>query len=55
MKINPDYIAPCGLYCGLCGILYASLENSVKFKERLVGVYKGKIPESDALSVKDIY
>ena len=20
MKINPDFIAPCGLYCGVCAI-----------------------------------
>ena len=55
MKINPDYIAPCGLYCGVCGILYASLENNVKFKERLVGFYKGTLPGSENLSVQDIY
>ena len=44
MKINPDYLAPCGLYCGVCAILYATQEDNQKFKERLVGLYKGKLP-----------
>jgi len=55
MKINPDYIAPCGLYCGVCGILYATLENNWKFKERLVDFYSDKLPESEKLSVEDIH
>ena len=55
MEINPDYIAPCGLYCGVCGILYATLENNWKFKEGLLGVYKGKLPNSENLSVEDIH
>lgn len=55
MKINPDYIAPCGLYCGVCGILYATLDDNLKFKERLFGVYKGTLPGSENLSAQDIY
>ena len=55
MKINPDYIAPCGLYCGVCGILYATRENNRKFKERLLGVYKDKLPDSENLSIEDIH
>jgi hypothetical protein len=55
METNKDYIAPCGLYCGVCGILYATLENNVMFKERLLGVYKGKLPDSENLSVEDIH
>jgi hypothetical protein len=54
VKINSDYIAPCGLYCGVCAILYATQENNTKFKEKLVGLYKGRLPESDDLSVEDI-
>ena len=55
MKINPDYIAPCGLYCGVCGILYATLDDNLKFKERLFGVYQGTLPGSENLSAQDIY
>jgi hypothetical protein len=55
MELNTDYIAPCGLCCGVCGILYAALENNVKLKETLLGVYKGKLPDSENLSVEDIH
>ena len=55
MKINPDYIAPCGLYCGVCGILYATRENNLKFKEILAGFYSDKLPESENLSAGDIH
>ncbi|MBW1612704.1 MAG: hypothetical protein JRF08_03425 [Deltaproteobacteria bacterium] len=39
MEINPDYLAPCGLYCGVCGILYATRENNLKFKQILADFY----------------
>ena len=55
MKINPDYIAPCGLYCGVCGILYATHENNLKFKEILAGFYSDKLSEGENLSVEDIH
>jgi len=55
MKINPDFLAPCGLYCGVCAVLYATRENNVKFKEKLVGLYKGRLPETQNLSVEDIH
>jgi hypothetical protein len=55
MEINPKFLAPCGLYCGVCAVLYATRENNLKFKERLVGLYKGKLPESAELSVEDIH
>lgn len=55
MKINSDYIAPCGLYCGVCAVLYATRDNNAKFKERLVGVYRSKLPGCDNLSTEDIY
>ena len=55
MKINPDYIAPCGLYCGVCGILYATHENNLKFKEILAGFYSDKLPEGENLSAEDIH
>ena len=55
MPVDPNYLAPCGLYCGVCAIMYAARNNDEKFKERLVGVYKGKLPGSADLSAKDIY
>jgi hypothetical protein len=44
MKINADFVSPCGLYCGVCAIYLAHRDNNLKFKERLAGLYKGKIP-----------
>lgn len=54
MKINPDFLAPCGLYCGVCGVYYATRDNNMRFMERLVSVYKGNIPDSENLTVDDI-
>ncbi len=44
MTINKDLLAPCGLYCGVCGILIADRDGNEKFKERLCTVY-GTRPE----------
>ena len=44
MTINNDFLAPCGLYCGVCGVLIADREDNRKFKERLATVY-GTKPE----------
>ena len=60
MTINPDFIAPCGLYCGVCAIYMAHRDDNRKLKERLVGLYqgggigKGTLPNSEGLSVEDI-
>ena len=43
MTINPDFLAPCGLYCGVCAIHIAHRDGNEKFKERLVGLYQGKV------------
>jgi len=34
-----ELLAPCGLYCGVCGILMAHRDSNEKFKERLAPVY----------------
>ncbi len=60
MKINPDFVAPCGLYCGVCAIYIAHRDNNQKFKEWLVNLYKGEVlgkgtlPNSENLSAQDI-
>jgi len=57
---NPDFISPCGLYCGVCAIYIAYRDNNSKLKERLVNLYKGGtpgkgiLPNSETLSVEDI-
>ena len=60
MKINPDFVAPCGLYCGVCAIYIAHRDDNQKFKERLVGLYKGGVsnkgilPNAENLTADDI-
>jgi predicted RNA-binding Zn-ribbon protein involved in translation (DUF1610 family) len=60
IKIDPDFISPCGLYCGVCAIYLAHRDHNEKFKERLVGLYKGNVadkgtlPNSENLSTQDI-
>ncbi len=49
MDINPDFVAPCGLYCGVCAIHIAHRDNNLKFKERLIDLYRGKVPGKGAL------
>jgi predicted RNA-binding Zn-ribbon protein involved in translation (DUF1610 family) len=44
MGVKKEWLAPCGLYCGVCGILYAHRDDNQKFKERLAGFY-GVKPE----------
>lgn len=60
MEINPAFASPCGLYCGVCAIYIAHRDNNIKFKERLVELYKGgfsdkgSLPNSAELTVEDI-
>jgi len=39
MAYNEDWVPPCGLYCGVCGIMYATRDDNKKFAELLAGVY----------------
>ena len=39
MPTHNELAAPCGLYCGVCGILYAHRDQNIKFKEKLSSVY----------------
>jgi hypothetical protein len=60
LKVNPDFVAPCGLYCGVCAIYMAHRDNNLKFKERLVNLYqggvngKGTLPNNESLTIEDI-
>jgi len=60
MTINPNFIAPCGLYCGVCAIHMAGRDNNTKFQERLVNLYKGGVdgkgtlPNSQSLTIADM-
>ena len=39
MDTRQELAAPCGLYCGVCGIYIAHRDDNLKFKERLTQVY----------------
>ena len=39
MENKEKLAAPCGLYCGVCGVYIAHRDNNIKFKERLATVY----------------
>jgi hypothetical protein len=60
MEINPDFIAPCGLYCGVCAIHIAHRDKNQKFKQALANLYKGGVPgkgtlpNSENLTAEDI-
>ncbi|MFX1363993.1 MAG: DUF3795 domain-containing protein [Promethearchaeota archaeon] len=43
--INKSLLAPCGLYCGVCAVYIADRDDNIKFKEKLVDIYK-PIPNS---------
>ncbi|WP_457552500.1 DUF3795 domain-containing protein [Desulfobacula sp.] len=60
MDINPDFVSPCGLYCGVCAIYIAHRDDNQKLKQGLVKVYKGNVagkgtlPNTENLSIEDI-
>ncbi|HAR99376.1 MAG TPA: hypothetical protein DCS11_10910 [Syntrophus sp. (in: bacteria)] len=39
MEPRKEFAAPCGLYCGVCGIRIAHENNDENFKERLAPIY----------------
>lgn len=45
METKLEWLAPCGLYCGVCGILIAHRDNNLKFKEKLAQVYNLRIED----------
>jgi hypothetical protein len=53
MKVEPKFLAPCGLYCGVCGVFYATRDNNDKFLERLLAMYQEKISGLEGISIDD--
>jgi hypothetical protein len=44
---NKDLMAPCGLYCGTCGVYIATRDNNEKFKAVMGGLYGTKPEETE--------
>lgn len=42
MEIDKKLLAPCGLYCGACGVYISHKSGSDKLKEKLAGAYMCK-------------
>jgi hypothetical protein len=45
--MNHELLAPCGLYCGVCGVYLAGRDQNQKLKEKLANAY-GVTPEQIA-------
>ena len=54
MEPNPDFLAPCGLYCGVCGVYYATRDRNRKFIEKLARAYESAIPGLEKISEEDL-
>ena len=54
MEVDPKFLAPCGLYCGVCGVYYATRDENEKFLDKLLKVYQGGIPQLDELTTEDL-
>ena len=54
MKVESKFLAPCGLYCGVCGVFYATRDNNDKFLERLLAMYQEKISGLEGISIEDL-
>jgi len=46
---NKEIMAPCGLYCGTCGIYIATRDGNEKFKAALGKIYGTKPEETECL------
>ncbi len=49
MEINPDFLSPCGLYCGVCAIHIAQRDANDKLKQKLLALYQGGTPGKGTL------
>ncbi len=43
--MNRELVSPCGLYCGVCGIYYATRHNDMKLKEKLARAYHDTVDQ----------
>jgi hypothetical protein len=54
MESRNHFLAPCGLYCGVCGVYYATRDNNVAFMEKLLAMYKKTMGGIDQLAIEDL-
>jgi hypothetical protein len=46
---NKDLMAPCGLYCGACGVYIATRDKNEKFKQIMGNLYGSKPEDTECL------
>lgn len=46
---NKDLLAPCGLYCGTCGVYIATRDGNEKLKSRMSRAYGTTLEETECL------
>jgi hypothetical protein len=44
---NKNLMAPCGLYCGTCGVYIATRDNNEKFKKVMGNLYGTKLEQTE--------
>jgi hypothetical protein len=54
MEANDKFLSPCGLYCGVCGVYYATRDDNQKFLEKLLNFYQQAMPGLDDITTKDL-
>jgi len=50
VNVKKELLAPCGLYCGVCSIYIAHRDNNLKFKKRLLPIYKAFAKDVDDIA-----
>jgi len=54
MDVNTGFLAPCGLYCGVCGVYYATRDRNEKFMKKLLEMYQRGVPGLDEVTIADL-
>jgi hypothetical protein len=52
MEINSGFLAPCGLYCGVCGVYYATRDENEEFMKKLRNFYRSTVPQLEEVTTE---
>jgi len=50
VEVKNELLAPCGLWCGVCSIYIAHKTDNLKFKEKLLPVYRALAKNVDEIA-----
>ena len=50
VEVKKELLSPCGLWCGVCSIYIAHKNNNLKFKEKLLPIYKAFAKDLDDIA-----